>query len=86
MRPIAPTPHMIQKSLLYPIYKEGIDMDVHVWVFRKSINANGEKDYANIINLFCFILCDTPSWNGERISYNLRLYFCGVGNCFLQMI
>jgi hypothetical protein len=39
------------------------------------------------ISLIYFVLLYvTPSWNGEKISYNLKLYFCGVGECFLQMI
>jgi len=59
VRPIAPTPHMIWKFFLYPIYNEGTDLDVHVRVFQKAINANGKKDDANIIILFYFTLCDT---------------------------
>jgi hypothetical protein len=42
---------MIRKSLLYPIYKEGTDLDAHVWVFQKAIHANGDKDNVNIKNL-----------------------------------
>jgi hypothetical protein len=49
--PIAPTLHTIWKCLSYHIYKEGTNPDVHVSVFQKAINANGEKDNANINNL-----------------------------------
>lgn len=69
--PVAPTPHPTRKSLSYFIYKEGTNLDVHLWVFRKAIHANEEKDDAYIINLFFFLLYMTPSWNGERISCNL---------------
>jgi hypothetical protein len=70
---------MIQKSLSYPIYKAGTNLDAHVRVFRKAINANGEKDDANIINLFCFTLHDTILEWGDN-------FFCGVGKCFLETI
>jgi hypothetical protein len=43
-------------SLGIPIYTVEIDIDAHVWVFRKVILANGEKNDVDIINLFCFML------------------------------
>jgi len=48
---VGPTPHLTWKSLSYFIH-EGTNLDAHLWVFRKAIHANEEKDNANIINLF----------------------------------
>jgi hypothetical protein len=53
--PVVPTN---QKSLPYPIYSVGIDLDAHVQVFQKAIQAKGERNDPNIINLFCFTLKD----------------------------
>ncbi len=37
------------------------------------------------ISLIYFVLLYvTPFWNGEKISYNLKLYFCGIGECFYK--
>jgi hypothetical protein len=33
-----------------------MDFDAHVQVFHKAIQVNGEKNDANIINLFCLTL------------------------------
>ncbi len=35
-----------------------MNFNVHVWVFCKAIQTNGEKNDANIINPFCFTRCD----------------------------
>jgi len=59
--PLAPTTPMApssRKSLPYPIYYVGTNLDAHVQVFKKAIQANGEKQDVNIMNLFCFTLMD----------------------------
>ncbi len=59
--PLAPTTPMApssRKSLPYPIYYVGTNLDAHVQVFRKAIQANGEKQDVNIMNLLCFTLMD----------------------------
>ncbi len=49
-------------SLLpYPVYTMGMDPNDHVWVFCKAIQANGERNDDDIINLFCFTLHDAIS-------------------------
>jgi hypothetical protein len=54
-----------QKSLPYLIYNVGTKPDAHVWVFRKAIQANGERNDLNIFNLFCFTLKDVILEWGE---------------------
>ncbi len=49
----------------YPIYNAGTDLDAHVQVFQKAIQANGERNDLDILNLFCFILKDAISKWGE---------------------
>jgi hypothetical protein len=44
----------------------GTNLDVHVHVFCKTIQANGEKNDVDIINIFCFTLCDAISKWGEN--------------------
>jgi hypothetical protein len=44
----------MRKSLPYLIYTIGTHLDAHVWVFRKAIKVNGEKNDVDIINLFYF--------------------------------
>jgi hypothetical protein len=56
----------LRKSLPYPINIAGIDHDTHVWVFWKAIQANDEKNDADIINLFCFTLRDAILRWGEN--------------------
>jgi hypothetical protein len=56
----------LNKSLLYPIYFTGIDPNVHVWVFQKAIQTNGDKHDVGIVNLFCFTLKDVISEWGEN--------------------
>ncbi len=64
--PIIPNPLLRRKSLPYPIYITRMDLNAHVQVFRKAIWANGEKTYANIINLFYLpFVMSYPS--GEKI-------------------
>ncbi len=43
-----------------------MDPNVHVRVFCKAIQANGEKKYVDIINLFYFTFCDAISKWGEN--------------------
>jgi len=44
----------------------GTDPNVHVHVFCNVIQANGEKNDVDIINLFCFTLHDAISKWGEN--------------------
>ncbi len=67
-----PTPYSTKsstskKSLPYCIYNVRMDLDAHVQVFCKAIQANGEKNDANIINIFCFTLHDAMSEWGENV-------------------
>jgi hypothetical protein len=43
-----------------------MDLNAHVQVFRKAIQANGEKNDATIINLFCFTLHNAMSEWGKN--------------------
>jgi hypothetical protein len=60
--PEAPTN---RKSLPYPIHSVGINLDAHVQMFWKPIQANGEMSNSDIINLFCFTLTDVILEWGE---------------------
>jgi len=53
MTPNAPTP---RKLLPYPIYTTNTDLNTCVKVFRKAIQANGEKHNLNIIKFFWFYI------------------------------
>jgi hypothetical protein len=44
----------------------GMNFDVHVRVFCKAIQANGEKNDANIVNPFSFTRCDAIFKWGEN--------------------
>jgi hypothetical protein len=61
-----------QKSLPYPIYSAKTDLDAHVRVFQKAIQANGERNDVDIITYFA-----SPKGmqfqNGGKISCNLTL-------------
>lgn len=43
-----------KKSLPYPIYALGTYLNIHVQMFPKAIHANGERNDAYIVYLFCF--------------------------------
>ncbi len=49
------------KSLVYPIYIVGKDLDVCVPIFCKAIQANGDNNDVDIINLSCFTFHDAIS-------------------------
>ncbi len=53
--------------LLYPRYIIGFDLDVHIWVFRKAVNASGKWNNVDIINLFYLTLCDDIFEWGENV-------------------
>jgi hypothetical protein len=49
------------KPLNYLEYKKNFDLDVHVWIFKATIKANGEMVDEEIANLFNFTLRDNTS-------------------------
>ncbi len=76
--PIVPTTsaHISRKSLPYPIYIATIDPNTHVQVFQKVIQANDEKNDANIVNLFCFTVRDAIlRWGENFMQSHSRCYF-----------
>ncbi len=48
---------ILRKLLFYPIYIVNTNFKVHVRVFQKTIQANGEKHNLNIVNSHYYILC-----------------------------
>jgi hypothetical protein len=48
----------MRKFLPYLIYTVKTDLDVHVRVFQKAVQTNGENNDVNIVNLFLFMLKD----------------------------
>jgi hypothetical protein len=70
--------------LLYPRYVIGFDLDVHIWVFRKAINASGKWNNVDIINLLYLTLCDDIFEWGENVMQShpncvfdeLEVIFC----------
>jgi hypothetical protein len=68
-----------KKPLPYPIYSTKIDPNAHVLVFRKAIQANGEEQDANIMNLFCFTLKDAILEWGKKIMQS------HLGYIFLEL-
>jgi hypothetical protein len=62
------------------IYSVGIDPDPHFWVLWKVIQANGERNDLDKINLFCFTLRDVISEWGENFMQSqfvkLEVGFC----------
>jgi hypothetical protein len=51
-----PTTKLPYRKLQYPTYVKNTKLNVHIRVFKKDINANGEILEVGIINLFGFIL------------------------------
>ncbi len=49
---------ILRKLLPYPIYIVNNNLKVHVRVFWKVVQANGEKHNLNIVNILCFTLWD----------------------------
>ncbi len=78
------TPPITKKVLLYLRYVIGFDLDVHIWVFRKAINASGKWNNVDIINLFYLTLCDDIFEWGENVMQSnpncvfaeLEVFFC----------
>ncbi len=78
------TPLVTKKVLLYPRYVIGFDLDVHIWVFRKAINASGKWNNVDIINLLYLTLCDDIFEWGENVMQShpncvfdeLEVIFC----------
>jgi hypothetical protein len=64
----------IRKSVPYPIYIVGIDLDAHVRVFKKAIQANGEKNDFDIVNMLCFTLRDGILEWGKFLCNPTRLH------------
>ncbi len=81
------TPPLTKKVLLYPRYGIGFDLDVHIWVFRKAINASGKWNNVDIINLFYLILCDDIFWIGGKChAKSPKLCFWWIRSYFLQTL
>jgi hypothetical protein len=64
--PLTPNPPSSRKSLPYPIYTAWMIPNALVWVFRKAIHVNREKNEVDIINLFFVTLCNAISKWGEN--------------------
>jgi hypothetical protein len=58
------------KKLQYPTYVKDIDLDVHIRVIKKAIEANVEMVEANIINLFGFTIRDNIFEWGKNYVQN----------------
>jgi hypothetical protein len=58
----------VNKQLPYPPYTKETNFDVHVWMFKATIWANGEMEDEDIVFLFIFTSYVTQSWNKVRIS------------------
>jgi hypothetical protein len=73
------------KSLPYLIYTIGINLDAHVRVFQKAIQANDEKNDADIVNLFYFTLRDAISkWGENFMQSHQRCYFVELEIAFCK--
>jgi hypothetical protein len=57
---------ILRKSLPYLIYIVGTNLEVHVKVFQKAIQVNGEKHNLNIVNFLCFTLWDNNLEYGKN--------------------
>jgi hypothetical protein len=85
--PIGPTlsAHITRKSLPYLIYTVGTDPNAHVRVFWKAIQANGEKNDADIVNLFCFTLRDAIlEWGENFMQSHLKCSFAKLEATFVN--
>jgi hypothetical protein len=72
-----PTPYNTKSSTKYeiltlPHLHYGTNLNANVCIFHKAIQANGEKNNVDIINLFCFTLCDAIFEWGENLL-NLQI-------------
>ncbi len=65
----------------------GTDPNGHVQVFCKAIQANGEKNDVDIVNLFCFTLCDAISeWRENFMKAHQVCRFEELKNMFCKCI
>ncbi len=85
---------IFRKSLPYPIYIVSTNPKVHVRVFWKAIQANGEKHNLNIVNILCFTLWDNNLECGKNFmqldprcvpSTSLKLLFENTTKKFKMM-
>jgi hypothetical protein len=87
LAPTSPTlnAHITKKSLPYLIYTIGTDLDAHVHVFQKVIQTNGEKNDADIINLFYFTIKDAISkWGENFMQSHPRCIFAKLEAAFYK--
>jgi hypothetical protein len=74
-----------KKLLSYPIYYVGTNPNVHVQVFWKTIQANGEKQDVDIMNLFFFTLRDSIlEWGKKIMQSHLGCIFLKLKTTFYK--
>jgi hypothetical protein len=74
-----------QKSLPYPTYSARINPNAHVRVFQKAIQANGERNDLDIVNLFCFTLNDAIlEWGENSMKSQPRCTFAELEAIFYK--
>ncbi len=75
----------LNKLLSYPIYSVGTNSNAHVQVFRKAIQANGEKRDIEIMNLFCFTLkYATSEWGQNFMQSHSNYIFLELEAAFYK--
>ncbi len=73
------------KSFPYPIYCAWTDPNAHVWVFQKAVQANGESNDLDVVNLFCFTLKDAIlEWGDNFMSSHLGCTFVELEVAFCK--
>jgi hypothetical protein len=69
----------------HPIYNVRNDLDAHVQVLQKAIEANGERNDLNIVNIFCFTLRDAIlEWAEIFMQSHLKCTFAKLEATFCK--
>lgn len=75
------------KKLQYPTSVKNIDLDVHIKVFKKANQTNGEIMEVDIINLFGFILRNNIfEWGWKFCSNSSEIHVWKIGEVFWQTV
>lgn len=69
----------------HPIYNVRSDPNAHVHVLQKAIEANGERNDLNIVNIFCFTLRDAIlEWVENFMQSHLKCTFAKLEATFCK--
>lgn len=85
MQPMVPYSRPYEKPLDYPKCKKDYNLDVHVWLFKATIETNGETVDEEITNLSNFTLKDNAlKWCNNYMQDHPNYRFVELEKVFCQ--